>query len=86
MRCPSCGHLEDRVIDSRSTKEGRAIRRRRDVQDGAIAVVGMSGRFPGARNVRGFWANILAGRGGRTHFDVAELEHSFDDGSRREDR
>jgi transcriptional repressor NrdR len=30
MRCPSCGHLEDRVIDSRSTKEGRAIRRRRE--------------------------------------------------------
>jgi transcriptional repressor NrdR len=30
MRCPHCGHLEDRVIDSRSTKEGRAIRRRRE--------------------------------------------------------
>ncbi len=30
MQCPSCGHLEDRVIDSRSTKEGRAIRRRRE--------------------------------------------------------
>ena len=30
VRCPKCGHLEDRVIDSRSTKEGRAIRRRRE--------------------------------------------------------
>jgi transcriptional repressor NrdR len=30
MRCPKCDHLEDRVIDSRSTKEGRAIRRRRE--------------------------------------------------------
>lgn len=30
MRCPNCGHPEDRVIDSRSTKEGRAIRRRRE--------------------------------------------------------
>ena len=30
MRCPKCGHLEDRVIDSRSTREGRAIRRRRE--------------------------------------------------------
>jgi transcriptional repressor NrdR len=30
MQCPNCGHLEDRVIDSRSTKEGRAIRRRRE--------------------------------------------------------
>jgi len=30
MKCPSCGHLEDRVIDSRATKEGSAIRRRRE--------------------------------------------------------
>jgi transcriptional repressor NrdR len=30
MKCPACGHLEDRVIDSRSTKEGSAIRRRRE--------------------------------------------------------
>jgi transcriptional repressor NrdR len=30
MRCPSCGHLEDKVIDSRSAKEGLAIRRRRE--------------------------------------------------------
>jgi transcriptional repressor NrdR len=30
MRCPVCGHQEDRVIDSRSTREGRAIRRRRE--------------------------------------------------------
>ncbi len=33
MRCPSCGHQEDRVIDSRSTREGRAIRRRRECMD-----------------------------------------------------
>ncbi len=30
MRCPFCGHEEDRVVDSRSTKEGGAIRRRRE--------------------------------------------------------
>jgi transcriptional repressor NrdR len=30
VKCPSCGHLEDRVIDSRSAKEGQAIRRRRE--------------------------------------------------------
>lgn len=29
MNCPFCGHLEDRVIDSRESKEGDAIRRRR---------------------------------------------------------
>jgi transcriptional repressor NrdR len=30
MKCPSCGHLEDRVIDSRSAREGQSIRRRRE--------------------------------------------------------
>jgi transcriptional repressor NrdR len=30
MKCPVCGHQEDRVIDSRSAKEGSAIRRRRE--------------------------------------------------------
>ncbi|MCK5411429.1 MAG: transcriptional repressor NrdR [Gemmatimonadetes bacterium] len=29
MRCPSCDHLEDRVIDSRLVRGGRAVRRRR---------------------------------------------------------
>lgn len=30
MKCPECGHLEDKVVDSRTTKEGGAIRRRRE--------------------------------------------------------
>ena len=30
MRCPACGHDEDKVVDSRSTKENSAIRRRRE--------------------------------------------------------
>jgi transcriptional repressor NrdR len=30
MKCPGCGHLEDKVVDSRTTKEGEAIRRRRE--------------------------------------------------------
>ena len=29
MTCPFCGHKEDKVIDSRESKEGDAIRRRR---------------------------------------------------------
>jgi transcriptional repressor NrdR len=30
MRCPFCGHLEDRVVDSREGREGDVIRRRRE--------------------------------------------------------
>lgn len=33
MRCPYCGFPEDRVVDSRSSKNGRAIRRRRECLD-----------------------------------------------------
>src|SRR6202161_2681519 len=29
MTCPFCGHVEDRVIDSRESREGDSIRRRR---------------------------------------------------------
>src|SRR5882762_1357207 len=30
MRCPKCGCQDDKVIDSRSSREGAAIRRRRE--------------------------------------------------------
>jgi transcriptional repressor NrdR len=30
MRCPKCGCQDDKVIDSRSSREGEAIRRRRE--------------------------------------------------------
>lgn len=30
MNCPFCGHEDDKVIDSRPTDEGNAIRRRRE--------------------------------------------------------
>ena len=30
MRCPFCGHTEDRVVDSRESREGDVIRRRRE--------------------------------------------------------
>ena len=33
MKCPGCGHLEDKVVDSRTTREGEAIRRRRECLD-----------------------------------------------------
>jgi len=30
MKCPQCGHEEDKVVDSRPSQDGRAIRRRRE--------------------------------------------------------
>ena len=33
MKCPFCGHLESKVIDSRPAEEGATIRRRRECLD-----------------------------------------------------
>jgi len=33
MKCPFCGHLGDKVVDSREGKEGEVIRRRRECLD-----------------------------------------------------
>ena len=30
MKCPYCGNIEDKVIDSRASQEGESIRRRRE--------------------------------------------------------
>ena len=30
MKCPYCGHLEDKVVDSRAGEDGATIRRRRE--------------------------------------------------------
>lgn len=30
MKCPFCGHLQDKVVDSREARDGDAVRRRRE--------------------------------------------------------
>src|SRR3989338_6458645 len=32
MKCPFCGHTEDKVIDSRSSNEDKSVRRRRECE------------------------------------------------------
>lgn len=57
MKCPFCGHDRDRVVDSRSRNDGRAIRRRRlctqcgrrfitieEVEDKSLHVIKSDGR------------------------------------------
>lgn len=33
MRCPRCSHVDDKVVDSRQSKDGGSIRRRRECLD-----------------------------------------------------
>jgi transcriptional repressor NrdR len=30
LRCPACGHEDDKVVDSRSVRDGQGVRRRRE--------------------------------------------------------
>ncbi|QGZ62846.1 amino acid adenylation domain-containing protein [Paraburkholderia acidisoli] len=84
FRHPNVAALAAQLHEANDAAPGESLPRRAATSSGAIAVVGMSGRFPGARNVGELWANILAGRDCVTHFDVTELEDSFDDKSRRD--
>jgi acyl transferase domain-containing protein/glutamate-1-semialdehyde aminotransferase len=42
-----------------------------------VAIIGMAGRFPGARNIGEFWRNLLAGVESISRFDKDELEPSM---------
>ena len=43
---------------------------------GDVAVIGVSGRFPGANNVQELWSNLLAGKNAIEKFDLAEIDPS----------
>src|SRR5437899_2568007 len=43
---------------------------------GKVAVIGMAGRFPGARNVEEFWRNLTSGVESISHFRGEELENA----------
>ncbi|PRH84434.1 non-ribosomal peptide synthetase [Labrys okinawensis] len=49
----------------------------------AIAVIGMAGRFPGARSVGEFWQNLRNGVESITRFEDSELEDTFGPDVRR---
>src|SRR5215218_4753384 len=44
-----------------------------EISESAIAVIGMSGRFPGARNLREFWQNLRDGVESISWFSEEEL-------------
>jgi len=47
------------------------------IPENAIAIIGVSGRFPGADDLEQFWANIRAGKISISRFSDAELEDAF---------
>ncbi|NLN45299.1 MAG: transcriptional repressor NrdR [Clostridiaceae bacterium] len=66
MRCPFCGHDEDRVIDSRPSEEGAAIRRRREC-------IACGNRFTTYEKVETLPLLVVKKDGARQSFDRAKL-------------
>ncbi|WP_243295272.1 transcriptional regulator NrdR [Geothrix mesophila] len=66
MRCPFCGHLEDKVVDSRESREGDSIRRRREC-------LSCARRFTSYERVEEVPLVILKKDGRREPFDRQKL-------------
>lgn len=66
MRCPFCSHLEDRVVDSRSCREGMAIRRRREC-------LGCAKRFTTYEYIENVPLTVIKADGRREPFDRGKL-------------
>lgn len=70
MKCPFCGNLEDRVIDSRTSKEGEAIRRRREC-------LKCGKRFTSYERVDDVIPMVVKKDGRRESFDRAKILHGL---------
>lgn len=71
MKCPSCGHLENKVIDSRLSKERNVIRRRRECFE-------CSRRFTTYEKVEETMPAILKKDGRREPYDRDKLRVGID--------
>lgn len=67
MRCPECGGLEDKVIDSRSADDGAVIRRRRQCTD-------CSARFTTLERIESVGFTVVKRDGRRTPYERAKVE------------
>jgi len=66
MKCPFCGHLEDKVIDSRSAGTGEVIRRRRECES-------CTRRFTTYERVEDVLPTVVKKDGRREPFDRQKL-------------
>jgi transcriptional repressor NrdR len=67
VKCPFCGQLENRVVDSRLSKDGHAIRRRRECGD-------CSRRFTTYERVETTIPLVIKKDGRREQFDREKLK------------
>jgi transcriptional repressor NrdR len=70
VKCPFCGHPEDRVIDSRASNTGDAIRRRRECE-------ACSKRFTTYERIEYVVATVVKKDGRREPFDRKKIVESL---------
>lgn len=66
MKCPFCGHIEDKVIDSRQSKEGDIIRRRREC-------LKCEGRFTSYERIENILPHVIKKDSSRESFDKQKI-------------
>jgi transcriptional repressor NrdR len=66
MKCPFCGHAENKVIDSRISKDGKAVRRRREC-------LNCSKRFTTYEYVEDILPMVVKKDGRREQFDRQKI-------------
>jgi len=69
MRCPECDSVENRVVDTRTTREGRAVRRRREC-------LSCGARFTTYEYVEARPTQVLKRDGAAEDFDREKLRRS----------
>lgn len=70
MKCPFCGGLEDRVVDSREGRDGEFIRRRRECTT-------CNRRFTSYETIEDIPYMVVKNDGRREPFDRAKIEHGL---------
>ena len=71
MRCPYCGNEEDKVIDSRPSQDGRAVRRRRGCEK-------CGKRFTTYEYIENVSLTIVKNDGRREPFDRQKLQKGIE--------
>lgn len=66
MRCPFCDHIEDKVIDSRQSKDGDVIRRRREC-------LKCEGRFTSYERIEDVLPHVIKKDNRREPFDRQKI-------------
>ncbi|MCJ7498581.1 MAG: transcriptional regulator NrdR [Candidatus Zixiibacteriota bacterium] len=71
MKCPFCGNEEDKVIDSRTSQEGRSVRRRRECEK-------CGKRFTTYEYVENVSLTVVKNDGRREDFDRQKLQRGIE--------